>query len=76
MICPTDLAEGTSGTMDCCAQHLHTDCQAQWISSCLRGAAENAQQDDLSLLVPETPCCAFCRATCGTSTRARSSMWG
>ena len=41
-----------------------------------RGAAENAELDDLSLLVPDTPCYVFCLAKVGTSTRARSSMWG
>jgi len=31
-ICTTDLAEGATGTMNCCGQRLHEDCQAQWIS--------------------------------------------
>jgi len=57
--------------MNCCG---HCACLVD--ASCRQGKAANDEQDDLSLLVPETPCCVVCRAKVGASTRARSSMWG
>ena len=76
VVCTTDLADSATGMMNCCGQRLHSECQAQWVASCRQRRAANSEQDDLSLLVPETPCCVFCCAKYGSSTLARSSTWG